>query len=52
MPLISFKIHLELKWIEDFILSCAGDPVKFKITDAKLNISIVTLSTKNNVNLI
>ena len=52
MALISFKIHLELNWIEDCILSGAGDSVKFKITDAKLNVSIVTLSTKNNVNLI
>ena len=51
MPLINYRIHLELNWIEDLILSGAGDSAKFKITDAKLNVSIVTLSTKNNVNL-
>ena len=32
MPLINCKIHLELNWIEDCILSSAGDSVKFKIT--------------------
>ena len=51
MPLINCKIHLELNWIEDCILSCAGDSAKFKITDAKLRVPIVTLSTKDNVNL-
>ena len=51
MPLINCKIHLELNWIEDCILSSAGDSEKFKITDAKLHVPIVTLSTKDNVNL-
>ena len=51
MPLISCKIHLELNWIEDCILSSARDSAKFKITDAKLHVPIVTLSTKDNVNL-
>ena len=43
MPVINSKIHLELIWIEDCILS------KFKITNAKLH--VYTLSTKDNVNL-
>ena len=51
MPLINCKIHLELNWIEDCILSSAGDSAKFKIVDDKLHVPIVTLSTKNNVNL-
>ena len=51
MPLINCKIHLELNWIKDCILSSAGDSAKFKITDAKLHVPIVTLSTKDNVNL-
>ena len=51
MPLINCKIHLELNWIEDCILSSAGDSAKFKITDAKLHVPIVTLSTKGNINL-
>ena len=52
IPFINCKIHLELNWIEDFILSSAGESAKFKITDARLHVYIVTLSTKGNVNLI
>ena len=51
MLLINCKIHLELNWIEDCILSSAGDSGRFKITDAKLHVPVVTLSTKDNVNL-
>ena len=51
MSLINCKIHLEPNWIEDCILSSAGDSAKFEITDAKLHVPIVTLSTKNSVNL-
>ena len=51
MAPVSCKIHLELNWIEDCILSNDGNSAKFKITDAKLHFPIVTLSTKNNVNL-
>ena len=52
MPLINCKIHLELNWIEDCILSSAGNSAKFEITDAKLQVLIVTLSTKDNLNLL
>ena len=48
MPLINCKIHLELNWIEECILSSAGDSA---LMDAKLHVPIVTLSTKDNVNL-
>ena len=51
MPLINCKVHLELNWIEDCILSSNGHSAKFKITDTKLNSPIVTLSTKDSVNL-
>ena len=51
MPLINCKIHLELTWIEDCILSSAADSAEFKIMDAKIHVPIVTLSTKDNVNL-
>ena len=50
-PLINCKINLESNWIENCILSGAGDFAEFKITDAKLHVPIVTLSTKDNVNL-
>ena len=46
MPLINFKIGPELKWIEDYILSSAGASAKFKITDTKLHIPIVTYPLK------
>ena len=48
MPLINCKVYLELNWIEDCILSSAGNSAKFTITDTKLHVSIVTLSTKDS----
>ena len=51
MPLINCKVYLELNWIEDCILSSAGDSAKFEIADAKLRVPIVTLSTKDSANL-
>ena len=51
MPLVSCKVNLELNWTEDCILPSAGDSARFKITDPNLHVPIVTLSTKDNVNL-
>ena len=51
MPLINCKVYLELNWIEDCILSSAGNSAKFQITDAKLHFPIVTLSTKDSEKL-
>ena len=51
IPLINCKVYLELNWIEDCILSSAGNSAKFEITDAKLHVPIVTLSTKDSANL-
>ena len=51
MTLMNYKLNHQLNGIEDCILSSAGDFGKLKITDAKLPAPIVTLSTKNNVNL-
>ena len=50
MPLLNCENHVELKWIEDSILSNAEDSAKSEIADAKLHILIFTLSTKYNVN--
>ena len=50
MPLINCKIHLELNWIRDCVMSTNADT--FKITNAKLYVPIVTLSSKDNVKLI
>ena len=51
MPLINCKVYLELNWIEDCILSSAGNTAKSAITDAKLHVPMVTLSTKDNEDL-
>ena len=51
IPLRNCKNHLELNRIDDCILSRAGESAKFKITDAKLHVPVVTSSTKDNVNL-
>ena len=51
MPLVNCKVYLELNWIEDCILSSAGNSAKFAIADTKLHVPIATLSTKDNANL-
>ena len=51
MPSIHRKVFLELNWTEDCILSSAGNNGKLEITDAKLHVPIVTLSTKDSGNL-
>ena len=48
MLLINCKVYFELNWIEDCILSSTGDTAKFTITDAKLHVPIVILSTKDS----
>ena len=51
IPLINCKIYLELNCIEDCILSSVGNSAEFTITDAKLHVPIVTLSTKDSAKL-
>ena len=56
MPLINCKIHLELNWNNNCVMCGAGGNANdrettFKITSTKLYVPIVTLSTKDNVNL-
>ena len=55
MPLVNCKIDLELTWHKDCVISsanaAAGQVVSFMITDTKLYVPIVTLSTKDNTNL-
>ena len=62
MPLIICKIHLQLNWNNNCVIygsdTYAGDDnannreTIFKITSTKVYVPIVTLSTKDNVNLI
>ena len=51
MPLINCKIYLELNWSKDCIMSTIADTT-FKITNTKLYIPIVILSSKDNVKLV
>ena len=56
MPLLNCKIDLELTWHKDCMISsvnaAAGQVVSFMITNTKLYVPVVTLSTKDNNNLI
>ena len=53
MPLINCKIELSLNWIEKCVLTSSANANKtiFKITDAKLYVPIVTLSSEDNAKL-
>ena len=55
MPLVNCKIDLELTWHKYCMISsvdtAGGQVVSFMITNTKLYIPIVTLSTKDNTNL-
>ena len=50
MPLINCKVEISLKWIENCILTTATTAT-FKITDVKLYVPIVILSSEDNVKL-
>ena len=50
MPLINCKIHLELNWSKDCIMSTIV-ATTFKITNTKMYVPIVTLSSKDNKKL-
>ena len=55
IPLVNCKVDLELTWTKDCVVSNDdadnNNVVSFKITDTKLYVPIVTLSTKDNTNL-
>ena len=51
IPLINCKIHHELNWTKGCVMSTIGDTT-FKITNTKLYVPIVTLSSKDNVKLV
>ena len=56
MPLINCKTEVSLEWIENCVLTTAAigywcRSATFEITDAKLYVSIVTLSAEDNAKL-
>ena len=52
MTLINCEINLILTWSEDCVISSATGATKFKITDTKLYVPIVTLSAQDNTKLL
>ena len=52
MPLINCEINFILTWSEDCVISSATGATKFKITDTKLYVPFVTLSTQDNAKLL
>ena len=51
MPLINCKVELSLSWDPNCVLSNLVGASTFTITDAKLYVPIVTLSTEDNTKL-
>ena len=51
MQLINCKIHLELNWSKDLVMSAIANTT-FKITNTKLYVPLVTLSSKGNAKLV
>ena len=48
---INCKVELSLRWYENCILSNVAGNSTYKITDAKLYVPVVTLSTEDNAKL-
>ena len=51
MPLIYCKIHLELNWTKDCVLSDIAGATTFRIRSTKLYVPIVTFSTEDSATL-
>ena len=51
MPLINCEVNLIFTWLPTCVISSATGKTKFKITETKLYIPIVTLSTQDNAKL-
>ena len=52
MPLINCEINLILTWSDNCVISSATRKTKFKITDTKFYIPVVTLSIQDNTKLL
>ena len=50
MPLTNWEVNLILTWSENCAISSAAGKTKFAITDTKLYVQFVTLSTQDNQN--
>ena len=52
MPLINCGVYLILTWSPTRVISSANGETKFKITETKLYVPVVTLSTQDNAKLL
>ena len=52
MPLINCEIDLILTWSKNCVISSATGETKLAITDPKLYVPVVTLSTQDNAKLL
>ena len=52
MALTNCKVNLILTWSKDCIITNSTGDGKFKITDTKLYVPVVTLSTQDNLKLL
>ena len=52
MPLINFEINLILTWSSACVITNFTGAGKFAITDTKIYVPVVTLSTQNNAKLL
>ena len=52
MLLINCEVNLILTWSKDFVITNSTGEGKFKITETKLYVPVVTLSTQDNAKLL
>ena len=52
IPLINCEVNLTLTWSATCVISSATGETKFKITETKLYVPVVTLSTQDNAKLL
>ena len=52
MPLINYEVNLVLTWSKDWVINNSTGEGKFAITETKLYVPVVTLSTKDNEKLL
>ena len=52
MPLINYEVHLILRWLLTCVITNSTGVGRLEITDTKLYVPFVTLSTHDNVKLL
>ena len=52
MPLINCEVNLILTWSPTCVISSATGETKFKITETKIYVPVVTLATQDNAKLL